>query len=101
MLAENRGLRICGLFLAGINSDRVTAAYKDYHPPAEFLNIPIWISSGMSDPIATPGLSEGVYFSLKRGGFKQVRLEKFFGGHALKRTEVQRALRWFRELGKF
>jgi len=101
MLAENRGLRICGLFLAGINSDRVSAAYKDYHPPADFLNVPIWISSGMSDPIATPGLSEGVYFSLKRTGFKNVRLEKFFGGHMLKKTDLQRALRWFRELGKF
>jgi pimeloyl-ACP methyl ester carboxylesterase len=101
MLAENRGLRICGLFLAGINSDRVTAAYKDYHPPADFLNVPIWISSGMSDPIATPGLSEGVYFSLKRTGFKNVRLEKFFGGHMLKKADLQRALHWFREVGKF
>jgi hypothetical protein len=101
MLAKNRGLRICGLFLAGINSDRVTAAYKDYQPPADFLNVPIWISSGTSDPIATPGLQEGVYFSLKRTGFKNVRLEKFFGGHTLKTAEIQRALRWFREVGKF
>lgn len=101
MLAENRGLRICGMFLAGINSDRVTAAYKDYHPPPDFLNVPISISSGTSDPIATPGLSEGVYFSIKRTSFKNVRLEKFFGGHALKRSEIQRALHWFREIGKF
>ncbi len=32
MLADNRGFKICGMFLAGINSDRVTAARKDYHP---------------------------------------------------------------------
>jgi hypothetical protein len=70
MLADNRGFKICGMFLAGINSDRVTAACKDYH-------------------------------SLKRTGFQHVRLEKFFGGHALKSTEVQRSLHWFRELGKF
>jgi hypothetical protein len=101
MLAQNRGLRISGLFLAGINSDRVTAAYKDYQPPPSFLNVPIWISSGTSDPIATPGLQEEVFYSLKRTGFKEVRLEKFFGGHTLKAPEIQGALRWFREIGKF
>jgi hypothetical protein len=101
MLAENHGLRICGLFLAGINSDRVTAAYKDYQPPANFLNVPIWISSGTADQFATLGAQENVYYSLKRTGFKQVRLERFFGGHGLKAIEVQRALHWFREVGKF
>jgi hypothetical protein len=101
MLAGNRGFKICGLFLAGINSDRVTAAYKDYQPPAEFLNTPIWISSGTSDQVALPGAQEEVFYSLKRTGFKQVRLEKFFGGHALKSEEIQRALHWFREVGKF
>ena len=101
MLASNRGFKICGMFLAGINSDRVTAAYKDYQPPADFLNTPIWISSGTTDQIAPPGTQEGVYYSLKRTGFKQVRLEKFFGGHALKSAEIQRALHWFREVGKF
>jgi len=101
MLASNRGLRICGLFLAGIGSDRVTAGYEDYHPPAEFLNVPIWISSGMNDQVATPGAQENVYYSLKRTGFKQVRLERFFGGHTLKRAEIQRALQWFREVGRF
>jgi hypothetical protein len=101
MLAENQGLKICGMFLAGINSDRVTAAVKDYHPPSDFLNVPIWISSGTADQIATPGAQEGVYYSLKRTGFTKVRLEKFFGGHGLKSSEIQRALHWFREVGRF
>jgi hypothetical protein len=100
MLAGNRGLKICGIFLAGINSDRVTAAYKDYHPPADFLNTPIWISSGASDRIAPPASEELVYFSLKRTGFKNVRLEQFSGGHTLNKAEIQRALHWFREVGK-
>jgi hypothetical protein len=30
-----------------------------------------------------------------------VRLEKFFGGHALRSGEIRRALHWFREIGKF
>src|SRR6202022_1437932 len=81
MLASNRGFKICGLFLAGINSDRLTAAYKEYQSPADFLNTPIWISSGTAHQIASSGAQEGVYYSLKRTGFKQVRLERFFGGH--------------------
>ena len=56
---------------------------------------------GTTDQIAPPGSQEGVYYSLKRTGFKDVRLEKFFGGHALKSAEIQRALHWFRQLGKF
>jgi len=101
MLAKENKVKICGFFLAGINSDRLSAAYQDYHPPTDFLNVPVWISSGMQDQIAPPGAQEGVYYSLKRTGFKQVRLEKFFGGHALRSGEIQRALHWFREIGKF
>ncbi|HVI81502.1 MAG TPA: hypothetical protein VM717_02060 [Chthoniobacterales bacterium] len=101
MLAKNHGLRICGLFLAGISSDRVTAGYKDYQPPTDFLNVPIWISSGTADQVATVGAQENVYYSLKRTGFKEVRLERFFGGHGLRSAEIQRALHWFREVGRF
>jgi len=101
ILARNRGFKICGFFLAGINSDRLSAAYHDYQPPADFLSTPVWISSGTADQIARPGAEEAVYYSLKRTGFQQVRLEHFFGGHAVKSTEVQRALHWFRDVGKF
>jgi hypothetical protein len=101
MLARNRGFKICGLFLAGMNSDRLSAAYKDYQPPSDFLRIPVWLSSGTVDQIARPGAQEGVYYSIKRTGFQQVRLEKFSGGHEVDGSEVRRALHWFRELGKF
>jgi len=101
MLAKNGGINICGFFLAGINEDRLGPAYKTYQPAASFLNIPIWISGGMDDPIATPSLEGAVQVSLQRTGFKRVRLEHFTGSHQLKRSEVRLALRWFRELGGF
>ena len=101
MLAKSGSVKICGFFLAGINSDRLSAAYKDLQPATGFLSTPIWISSGASDQVAPPATEELVYYSLKRAGFKQVRLEQFFGGHTLKSSEVQRALHWFREVGKF
>lgn len=101
MLASNRGFRICGFFLAGMNSDRLSAAYKEYRPPSDFLRVPVWLSSGTGDQIARPGQQEGVYYSMKQTGFEHVRLEKFPGGHELDSSQVQQALHWFREIGKF
>ena len=101
MLAKNGSINICGFFLAGINEDRLGPAYKTYQPGPAFLNIPIWISGGMDDPIATPSKEGAVMASLQRAGFKRVRVEHFMGKHWLKRSEVRLALRWFRELGGF
>jgi pimeloyl-ACP methyl ester carboxylesterase len=101
MLAKSGPIRICGFLLIGINSDRLSAAYKDFRPAPGFLSTPTWISSGASDQVAPPASEELVYYSLKRTGFQQVRFEHFFGGHAVKSAEVRRALHWFRELGKF
>jgi hypothetical protein len=101
MLAKGRLVNICGFYLSGINEDRLSPAYKTYQPGVDFLNIPIWISGGMDDPIATPSFEGIVQMSLHRTGFKRVRLERFVGGHQLKRSEVRLALRWFRELGGF
>lgn len=101
ILAKNRGFKISGFFLAGMNTDRLSAAYHDYQPPADFLSVPVWLSSGSADEIARPGAVEGVFSSLKRTGFQRVRLEHFPGGHTLDSMEIQRALHWFREVGKF
>lgn len=101
MLAKSGNVNIRGLFLSGINTDRLSAAYTDFQAPPNFLSTPIWISSGASDRVAPPASEELVYYSLKRTGFQQVRLEQFFGGHVVNSAEIQRALHWFRELGKF
>lgn len=101
MLAKSRMVNICGFFLSGINEDRLSAAYREYQPGADFLNIPVWISGGMDDEIATPSSEGAVQGSLQRTGFKRVRVEHFMGKHWLKRSEVRLALRWFREMGKF
>jgi hypothetical protein len=101
MLAKSGNVKICGLFLAGINSDRLSEAYKEFQPAPDFLNIPVWISGGADDRVAPPAKEQLVYYSAKRTGFKQVRLEQFFGGHTLNSGAVQAALRWFREVGKF
>ncbi len=101
MLAKTGSISICGFFLSGINEDRLSPAYKTYQPGAGFLEIPIWISGGMGDIIATPSLEGAAKVSMQRTGFKRVRVEHFMGGHQLKRSEVRLALQWFRELGRF
>jgi len=101
MLAKSGSVRVCGFFLSGINEDRLGEAYKTYQPGRGFLEVPVWLSSGASDTVATPAAHSLVKASLERTGFKRVRLEQFGGSHQLKISEVRRALEWFRQLGKF
>jgi hypothetical protein len=101
MMAKARLVNICGFYFSGINDDLLSPAYQTYQPGPGFLNIPIWISGGMEDRIAPPSSEGAVQVSLRRTGFKRVRIERFMGGHWLKRSEVRLALRWFRELGGF
>ncbi|HEX4640689.1 MAG TPA: hypothetical protein VH252_04845 [Chthoniobacterales bacterium] len=101
MLAKSGSVRVCGFFLSGINEDRLGESYRTYQPGSGLLEVPVWLSSGSSDPIATPQAHNLVKASLERTGFKRVRLEQFGGGHQLKMSEVRRALQWFRQLGRF
>ena len=101
ILASTNAVKPCGFFLAGINDDRLSVAYKMYRPPPDFLNTPIWLSSGMSDQRAPYGAHERVRASLVNTGFKRVRLETFAGGHEVDSAQAQLALRWFRQVGKF
>ena len=101
MLASTNAVKPCGFFLAGINEDRLSAVYKTYRPSADFLNTPIWLSSGMNDPRASYGTHERIRASLVNTGFKRVRLETFSGGHEVDNAQVQLALRWFRQTGNF
>jgi len=43
--------------------------------------LPIWISSGINDRIATPAQEQQIKGSLVRTGFQNVRLSRFSGGH--------------------
>ncbi len=101
MLAKSGTVDIKGIFLCGINDDRLSIAFHDFNPPRDFLNTPVWLSSGLSDRIANPSAHNHVKNSLERTGFTHVRVEQFDGGHEIKPAEVQRALRWFRQLGHF
>ncbi|HEY2802016.1 MAG TPA: hypothetical protein VGI85_15610 [Chthoniobacterales bacterium] len=92
------GNRIIGLFLSGINEDRLSTGYRTYKPADRFLNIPIFLSIGAHDLIATRRQQIAVRYSMQRTGFHRIREEIFPFGHILLYSQIVEALRWFREL---
>src|SRR5205823_10111845 len=48
------GNHIAGIFLTGVNEDRLSEGYRTFHPGGGFLRTPIYISSGQDDRVATP-----------------------------------------------
>jgi hypothetical protein len=78
-----------GIFLTGINQDRLSEGYRKFQPGAGFLRTPIFLSSGERDTTATPQHHASVKFTLERTGFTRVRLETFPQGHAVKRDHVR------------
>ena len=86
---------VVGTFMGGCNEDLASSAFRIYHPGDSFKKVPIFLSSGGSDPIATPEQTAAVKLSLERDGFKQVRLVSYEGGHALDAQQLRLALKWF------
>jgi hypothetical protein len=96
-LVAARGYRIAGIFLEGMNEERITEAYRRFQPGREFLRTPIYFSSGVRDLIATLDQQNAVEDSMRRAGFVNIRHTTFPGGHQVYPSEVQQALRWFRK----
>ncbi len=92
-----RGYRVAGIFLEGINEERITESYRRFQPGPDFLLTPIFLSSGQRDPIATLDQQNAVEESMRRTGFKNIRHRTFPGGHQVWPSQLQEALRWFRK----
>ncbi|MGI8481424.1 MAG: hypothetical protein ACR2MF_05085 [Chthoniobacterales bacterium] len=93
------GCRVVGIFLTGINEDRLSSGYQQYlRGDLTFRTVPVFVSIGDRDAIATPAAQSGVMASLKRTGFSRVRSESFLGGHVVNQGQVRAALAWFRSL---
>jgi hypothetical protein len=101
MLAKSGAVKPRGFFLSGINDDKMTEGYRNYSPGRDYLNVPVWLSSGTRDNIARPMDHDRVHASMIGTGFKRVRLERFDGRHQLQMSHVRLALQWFRQVGGF
>jgi S-formylglutathione hydrolase FrmB len=91
------GYRVAGIFLEGMNEERITEAYRRFKPGRDFLRTPIFFSSGVRDLIATLDQQNAVENSMRRTGFENIRHTTFPGGHQVLPTQLQEALRWFRK----
>jgi len=91
------GYRVAGIFLAGINEERITEGYRRFRPGSSFLDTPIFLSSGERDMIATLHDQTDVKNAMKRTGFAEIRHKTFPGGHVVVSSHLQEALRWFRK----
>ncbi len=89
------GNHMAGIFLAGCNEDRLSEGVRAFRPAAAFLRTPVYISSGQEDRIATPAQSGAVLQSIRNTGFTRTELGHHAYGHAVSRTLVREALRWF------
>jgi hypothetical protein len=96
-LLAARGYRIAGIFLSGMNEERITEAYHRFNPGRDFLNTPIFLNSGLNDIVATLDQQNSVENSMRRTGFKNIRHTTFPGGHELPPARVQEGLRWLRK----
>jgi surfactin synthase thioesterase subunit len=96
-LLATAGYRIAGIFLEGINEERITEGYRRFKPGSSFLRTPIFLNIGLQDPIATPAQQTVVKDAMQRTGFTNIRVRTHPGGHFPTRPHVVEALRWFRK----
>ena len=89
--------QVIGLFMGGCNEDFATLGLQLYQPGDRFKLVPIFLSNGTSDPIASPTHAATVAGSLRRTGFQTLRLESYEGGHRQNNDHLALALRWFKE----
>lgn len=85
---------LIGMLMMGCNQDMASSELRQGAPP-RFLSVPIFLSSGQADTIATPAQSEAVLESMRQTGFRKVRLETHDGAHVVCQPHIGEALRWF------
>jgi predicted esterase len=85
-----------GIFLGGCNEATPADALNIYHRPQPgFASVPVFLSSGINDTIASPSQQRNVKEDLLNAGFTRVRLESYQGEHHLSPEHLQAALQWF------
>jgi hypothetical protein len=85
---------LIGMLMMGCNQDMASVELRKGSPP-QFLAVPIFLSSGKADTIATPAQTEEVKESMQHTGFRKLRLETHDGAHVVCQPHIGEALRWF------
>lgn len=89
--------KLIGMLMGGCNQDMASMALQHTPPPPiyAFQQVPIFLSSGADDKIATPDEHKGVMNSMKGSGFKKIKLESYPGAHDPYPQHTTEALAWF------
>ena len=90
-----QGRKVIGMLMGGCNEDIASEGLHTYRPPAsQFRQVPIFLSSGTNDTIATPQHHDRVAQSMKGSGFRRVKIESFPGAHDVYPQHTSAALQW-------
>ncbi|MGV3773437.1 MAG: hypothetical protein ACO1QB_11085 [Verrucomicrobiales bacterium] len=96
-ILSQKGYNLVGVFMGGCNQDMASEAARLYWPATKFKKVPMFLSSGSEDTVATPSHHVAVKESMLDSGFYRVRLESYKGGHDLDPQSLRTALYWFFE----
>lgn len=96
VMARNK-VKPYALFLSGCNHFMGENFRKYYKVgPNVFANVRVFISNGLKDDISTIEHAEKVYDRMKKEGrVKNLRFDKYEGGHAPSPEQVETAFKWF------
>lgn len=95
LLAKN-DYRLIGMFMGGCNQDMASKGLDSFKPKkSDFLRVPVFLSNGNADSVASVASGERTRDSMDKTGFKKIKLETYDGGHDLHRPHVAAALDWF------
>ncbi|MDY0146289.1 MAG: hypothetical protein RBS84_09935 [Kiritimatiellia bacterium] len=87
---------LIGMYMGGCNQDMATSGQEEYRPSrAEFRKVPIYLSAGKQDDVASVQKANEVRLSMKSTGFREVRLETYDGAHDPFIPHITEALKWF------
>jgi hypothetical protein len=98
LVGDNR--RVIGIYMSGSNSATpalAVDAMKEVRrcSERELRRVPVFLSNGASDTVASLEDQKRMAEALDRAGFKKVRAESFEGGHEGNKEHTALALEWF------
>jgi len=92
------GYHVAGMYLTGINQEYASSHVAKYDPPKEFVKqVRIVIGNGNKDSIAPRASTDRVESGLRGGGYEQLLMAGFEGGHQLHQKNIQDGLKWISE----
>lgn len=92
------GVEVVGLFLSGCNQSLAAKAAEETGLRSSKLgDIKVWISTGTQDELVSPEHTEKVWDGVADGGYGDVVVESFEGGHSIDLKAFGKALDWFGE----